>query len=304
MHESIRLYDLIAASAAGGLHLQKEDGSMPEGHNGPWRHPDTPVRTTAHWALLFFKAFLISGDGVFREAALTACQYLVSDKAMVNGYFFCRDAPGKDTTNNLIGQAWAVEPLAVIGNYFSDDRFITFAAAVIKKHRFDQRYFLWYRAGGTGHREQLSRTLNQQMMFAAMALHLGKTANDPELTGNARSFFDHFVSFSRFIEPGLPHHKVFLPVNAAAAGFTSLKTVVKQWLQRASWKKISRGYVSFILYAAALAHYLEPGESFWRNPDLKKWLKAVLEFVLAHFPYGYREDADSFRWAYTPVAFE
>jgi len=176
----LKLYDLIFASAHRGLSKQMRDGSMPAGHNGPWQHREIPVRTTAHWSLLFLKAFFIDGKPVYREAALKSCEFLMSEKAMHNGYFDCREHQKKDKINNLIGQAWVIEALAIVGNCLEEEPLITFTQKVIKKHRFDHRYSLWHKAPGHEKDPCLCRTLNQQILFAAVTLFVGRILNDPE----------------------------------------------------------------------------------------------------------------------------
>ncbi|MCP4213443.1 MAG: hypothetical protein GY765_02250, partial [bacterium] len=168
--KTLKLYDLICAAAAKGLSIQQSDGSIPPGHNGPWQHRETPVRNTAHWALLFLQAYAIETKTVYREAARNACAFLMSDAALHKGFFYCRMEAGKDKTNNLIGQAWACESLAGVGHYLREDRFSTFAYNIIKKHRFDHRFSLWHKAHADKNTFNLCRTLNQQIMFAAMAL--------------------------------------------------------------------------------------------------------------------------------------
>lgn len=300
----MKLYDLILASASRGIAMQREDGSMPPGHNGPWNHADTPTRTTAHWALIFLKAFLINRDRKFKQAALNSCEYLLSEKALVNGYFFCRKAPGKYMTNNLVGQAWAAEALAIVGTYLENQRFISFVGHVLRKHFFNSHLYLWHKETSTGNRPSLCRTLNQQMMFSTVALFAGKKIKDPKLIEQARSFFAHFFTFSRFIEPGLPHHKVFLPLDFARFNSLYFKTLMKQWVEKYFWKKISVDYLPFILYTTALNHFLNPDETFWKSVKFKNWFKQVMDYVVTHFPYGYLESSTSFRWSYNPVGFE
>ncbi len=302
--DRVKLYDLISGTASKGLTMQMQDGSMPAGHNGPWQHRETPARTTAHWALLFLKAFFIEGKPLYRDAALKACAFLMSEKIIHNGYFYCREHPKKDKTNNLIGQAWVIEALAIVGNSLEEETLVAFAHQVIKKHYFDDRYFLWHKPHVKENGSGLCRTLNQQVMFAAMSLFVGRTLGDRELTGNARAFFNNVVSLSRFIRPGLPHHKVFLPVKFSSPDYPYLKTLVKQWLEKSHWKDISKAYLPFILYGFALVHYLTPGDPTWDNDELKKWLKSIIGFVCAGFPYGYRDNPDSYRWSYNPVGFE
>lgn len=300
----VKLYDLISASAAGGLTMQKPDGSMPAGHNGPWQHRETPARTTAHWALLFLKAFFLEGKSIYRDAALKSCAFLMSEKIVHNGYFHCREHPRKDKINNLIGQTWVIEALAIVGNCLEEERLISFAHQVIKKHHFDEKYFLWHKAHAKGDGFHLCRTLNQQILFAAMALFVGRTMGDRELADFARAFFNNVLSMSRFIRPGLPHHKVFLPVKFSSFDIPYFKTLIKQWIEKSYWKEISAAYLPFILYGFALAHYLNPGDPTWDNDELKQWLKSIIRFVTKSFPYRYRESPDSYMWSYNPVGFE
>ena len=56
------LYEIISLSASSALKLQRDDGSMPPGWNGPYRQQETPVRNTAHWLITFLKAYEITED--------------------------------------------------------------------------------------------------------------------------------------------------------------------------------------------------------------------------------------------------
>ena len=62
------LHEVIVSSASAALTLQRDDGSMPAGHNGPYYDPETPVRNTAHWLITFSRAYELSGAERFLDA--------------------------------------------------------------------------------------------------------------------------------------------------------------------------------------------------------------------------------------------
>ena len=124
---NLELYDLIIRSAKIGLTLQNNDGSFPKGHDGPWYYTDTFLRTTAHWALLISKAYELTGEKNFEEATIKACDYLICNKARpYNLTFHCRaESSDKDQCNGLIGQAWVLEALIVIGQQLKEEKYIS-----------------------------------------------------------------------------------------------------------------------------------------------------------------------------------
>jgi hypothetical protein len=88
---------------------------MPAGHRpGSSR---TPVRFTAHWSLRFSPPPL---DGRYAVYGLgrQACDFLARDVNRPHGAaFLCRlGPPSRSKSNGLIGQAWAVEALALPAN--------------------------------------------------------------------------------------------------------------------------------------------------------------------------------------------
>ncbi|MCP4213891.1 MAG: hypothetical protein GY765_04500, partial [bacterium] len=121
---------------------------------------------------------------------------------------------------------------------------------------------------------------------------------------NARAFFHNLVSLARFIRPGLPHHKVFLPLTLASPNWHYFKTLTKQWIEKSRWREISRGYLPFILYGLALAHRLSTDDPIWKQAQLQQWLTNIIGLVNKEFPYHHPGSPDSYLWAYNPAGFE
>lgn len=49
------LHEILERSASVGLDLQRKNGSMPPGMNGPYGEEETPVSNTCHWVITFLK---------------------------------------------------------------------------------------------------------------------------------------------------------------------------------------------------------------------------------------------------------
>ena len=111
--KTVKLYDLLLQTASQGIELiDPVKGHMPPGHNGLYHDPETPVRNSSHWLITFLKAYEISGEEQFCNAAHTLVEYLGGEELRPGSTtFLCRTNPQKDSCNGLIGQAWVIEAL-------------------------------------------------------------------------------------------------------------------------------------------------------------------------------------------------
>ena len=145
------LNDIILQSANKGLQQQLQSGAMPPGHNGPYNDPETPVRNTAHWCLIFLKAYDISDEDRFLDASIKCGSYLLSKEARpMDSVFYCRENPKKDFANGLVGQAWAIEALVELFKATSEKKYIDLAVEVFLEHPYDDYYHGWIRRNVDG----------------------------------------------------------------------------------------------------------------------------------------------------------
>ena len=111
------LEELLYLLAKENITKQQLDGSFIGGVNGPYNDKETPVRNTAHWLVLLCKVLKNRKDNALEAAAHKAVDYLLSSNARpMQAAFFCRTNRKKDSTNGLIGQAWAMEGLIAAFN--------------------------------------------------------------------------------------------------------------------------------------------------------------------------------------------
>ncbi len=68
--------EIILNSANWGIkYLQKHD-HMPAGHNGPYIDKETPVRNSAHWGMIFLKAYQLTDDKTYLDQAKKCVDFL------------------------------------------------------------------------------------------------------------------------------------------------------------------------------------------------------------------------------------
>ncbi|MBZ0300604.1 MAG: agl cluster protein AglQ [Anaerolineae bacterium] len=292
----MKLYDILTHSAEAALRLQRADGSLPPGHNGPYQDPETPVRTTAHWLLTFLKAYQITQAAPYLQAVQNALRYLCQPELRpAGGTFVCRSKAGKDACNGLIGQVRALEALIAGAPYAPDDiKPLAVAEAVFRAHPYDQALHLWQRVEPDGQVLSVSMAFNQQLWFAAMgallAAHMGASIQQ-----QVSDFMDAVPNHLQLYPSGLVYHRLKLPGSALQA----LKWHLIERRHAADRKERAVGYHAFTLYAFALLKQQYPQHPIWESPAFQKALahtrSQAYEQSVAGNKYGY---------AYNPLGFE
>lgn len=283
------LHNLLVASARAGLSMQKDDGALPAGRNGPYNDSETPVRNTGHWAMVFLKAYDLTGQKVFRASAEEAVEYLLAEEARPMGAtFWHRTNPRKDTCNGLIGQAWSIEALATAGRALEREDALAVAAEVFALHPFKEERGVWTRVAVDGFHLGPDWTFNHQLWFAAAGSILAALGVE-----HAREEVDRFMDCLernfRVRPCGLIRHGMVPDTGPIGR--------VRRWLRKlrrgraASRRKRDIGYQAFNLYAFAILHGAYPDHRFWGSRDFQ----AALDFTrsdkfragLEGNPYGY-----------------
>jgi hypothetical protein len=298
----LNTYDIIVQSALKGIELQRSDGSFPKGHNGPWYEEDTYVRTTAHWAITLFKGYEITEKQHLLDSAIRACDYLLSKEARPHRKtFYCLASKHKNRCNGLIGQAWAVEPLLILGKALDNQGYLSVAEEVLNLHPYCFKRHGWSSVEIDGQVLGLNPTFNQQVWLSAMALLAGQRNQD--LLTKARDFFENMPSVTKFIEKGLIRHRKGRYKSVKQLVKDAIKLKYSRHVDGAEIKKRSLGYMSFILYGLAIVYDNFPGESFWKNTSFKSVIKHSISYVVFRYPFGYL-GSNEYQWDCTPTGIE
>jgi len=295
----MRLFDLIVESAEEGLLNQKGDGSMPPGRNGPYHDEETPVRNTSHWLITFVKAYYISKDRRFREAARRATDYLLSREARPMGAtFWHRKNPEKDSCNGLIGQAWTIEALVAAAEFFDSEQPVRLAEDVFLVHPFVDELGLWCRVASDGRYLPVDYTLNHQIWFAAAGSLLTPYA-DEEVRRRVDRFMEGLTRHFQVHRSGLVKHLMATAFSWKKSVKKTLRRVLRLDFEPAVPREKEIGYHQFNLYGLSLLYKRYADHRFWTSSDFRR----ACQFVRSE---EYREEiVDSpYGFPYNPPGFE
>lgn len=297
------IYDILVQSAVKGVELQRPDGSFPKGHNGPWHDEDTYVRTTAHWAITLFKAYEITKDQYLLDSAIRACDYLLTQEARpYQKTFYCRTKLTKSNMcNGPIGQAWAVEPLLILGKALDNKNYLSVAEEVLSLHPYCYERHGWLNTEIDGQVLGLNSAFNQQVWFSTMVLLAGQ--RNQELLTKARDLFKNIPNIIDFLEVGLIKHtyrkKSNQNIKQLAKDVTGFYFYPGHIVRI---KKLSLGYLSFVLYGLAIGYSNFPEVSIW-GPSFKSIVKDAIDYAISQYPLDYL-GGNEFQWGYNPTGIE
>ena len=309
------------------------DGSMPSGHNGPYHHPETPVRNTGHWLITFSRTFEWTGEKKYRDAARQCAEYLCSQAARLRGFsFYHRKRPPADRSNGLVGQAWTFEALAEASRLFEDPKYARLAEKVFFQHPFDKEHGLWNRLDIDGHVLPYDVTFNHQLWFAACAATIEANRRD-EILRRVKRFLDHLDKNLTILPNGLLYHPIeYLFEKEVAKQFTfesrmrkrarNLLNAMKQLsfpetLQsetetrrdtRQKQVQKSIGYHAFNMYAFALLKPHTEDHLFWKSGRFGQMIAYMrtsdFRKGLGENKYGYPYNPPGFEIPYSQLILE
>lgn len=292
----IRKFAIEAAHYA--LNFQCEDGSFPPGHNGPWDNQDTPVRVTAHYAILLLKAYLLTNDNTFEVGAQKAIGYLLGQKTKTKGALRCCISRNRNIeSNGLIGQAWVVEALIEAFVVLGLKEALNVAEYLLLAHAFDFKTRLWRNLAVSGEALMINQSLNQQLWLGLMSYKTGKLSGNKELVRRAELFFEKIPAMVR------PNGRIFdIWINEKIFGLRRARFSykLKRLRKIVCLRRESEGYLSCTLAVLALIHGQAPELGIWKDEKLLLLIKTSLEFANREL----FENKTEFLYRYNPSGIE
>lgn len=314
------IIDLLPNITAQALASQQASGAFPAGHNGPYSHPETPVRNTAHWAVTLAWLYSRDADRAWKAALQNAANYLSDREARPQAAnFHHRLTAGRDFCNGLIGPAWTFEGLVAAGNALGNERLHELAAEVFLLHPFNDALGLWDRVEVDGSVLGLDTTFNHQLWFAAAGAHI-TSKHQAEISRRVECFLHRMQDNLVVGKDGLIAHFVGSKMRGRSTPSLGarLRGSAKRLLKRADalaekerqerlkWA----GYHHFNMYAFAGIKERFPSHPFWSSAPfdrakrlmLKRSFKSELEKPENVYSYGY--NAPGFEIPYALEALE
>jgi hypothetical protein len=308
---AVNCADLLVLVAGAALESQRPDGSMPAGHNGPYGEPETSLRNSSHWLHTFLKAYSITGERRFEDAARRISRVLLRPEMRPGGHtFHYRTAPGKDHCSGLIGQAWTIESLALASSHFQTAEHVVLALNVYRAHPFDNKLGLWRIREIDGSARGFDQTLNHQVWFAAAASRL-LSCGAPDLRLALDVFLERLPDHLELFPNGLIHHPI--PhlqsrrnrIRTSPSRAVGSRLFPRALLRRPSVAKVASLYMKCVGYHAFCAHGLAtlklqiPAHSFWRSSAahrVARYLQSreYASLIEAESRYGFPYNAPGF----------
>ncbi len=316
----ISLYEILVRSANAGMAMQQEDGSLEGGENGPWGTTETPVRNTSHWAIVFKKAYEITGDEKYKQSATSAGEYLLTDECRPSGKTFKHFQKGEgQQANGLIGQAWTIEALKELESLTNDSKFVQEACEVFLLHKFDESTGLWHRMDVDGTELKKDPTFNHQLWFAASGGMIAE--ENKEIQRQIRIFLRELPKNMRVHPNGRIHHPLlpnfslsdYVKYLAGGDRYLPLRNIrQKYWEitpnQEASYEKKEIGYHAFNLYGLAILKQEFPTHEVWQNETIQNALTYIqsreYQDNISENPYGYPYNPPGFEVPFAAHVFD
>lgn len=268
---------------------QTADGAMRAGHNGHYRDPETPVRNTSHYLIAFLRAWELTNDARFRQAAVKCLDWLLKDNPhRQTCTFHQRTKAGKDQCNGLIGPAWNMEALLYASERLGRNDARTLARDLFLMHPFDETNGIWQRVEPDGKVLDIDSTFNHQLWFAACGAPLA--VDTPEAKARINGFINMLSQNWKLASNGRIIHALWLPVRRMRE--RAKRLIKPSYRQMALSKEV--GYQTFNLHAFALMKIsgIElPGEEQIRVAQALEYLdtrqfRAGIESAVCGFSYN------------------
>jgi hypothetical protein len=275
--------DLLVQVATAAIDRQLPDGSMPAGHNGPYGDLETPVRNSGHWLQTFLKAYSLTHDRRFEDAANRISRMLLRPELRPGGHtFHYRTAAGKDGSSGLIGQAWTLESLACAWGYFHTQEHLVLALDLFRAHPFDQAHGLWEIRDVDGSLRGFDKTFNHQLWFAAAASRF-LDAGLPDVRLAVEVFLERVPQNMVLFPNGLIYHDSILQVESRKRRLKTMPTRVlgsrlfpRSLLRHRGVASVSSLYLKSVGYHAFCAHGFAtlklnvPSHGLWQSSSVDR----------------------------------
>jgi len=304
----MELYNILIQSAEQALKKQVEDGAMPSGHNGPYFHPETSIRNTAHWLIAFLKVYKITNEKKYLIASEKCLEYLIKNKPRYNYcHRFSEGFGGGDKCNGLIGPSWVMEAFLEFSREFKRKDLSEVASEIFLLHKFDEKLGLWHRREIDGKILPIDWTFNHQLWFASLGSMFDKNLY-PEIHKQVEIFIEKITENFNIYSNGLIWH----PVAKISLNFKGLKDFLAKIksLTIDNEKNVNKaiGYHQFNLYAFSILKNNYPEISFWQSEKFRKALKFIeseeYEKGLINNKYGFDYNVAGIEMAYILKVFK
>lgn len=302
------LREFIVQIAGDAIFQQQPSGAMPAGVNGPYNHPETPIRNTVHWLFTWLHCFKWTAEQDFIISSRRGLEYILSPEIRATDSNWAhRFVKGRDRVNGVIGAAWIIEALVQASNILNAREAFDAAENLLQSHAIDESNGLWCRLDTDGKLLSVDRTFNHQLWFASAAARLGREGSTFAETV-ARSFLDRLGVILTIQNNGLIVHRTRLkpwdrllePGQVLHEIYSRLDKLYRRSHVALSPTDRDVGYQAFNLQALSVLCEIYPEHKFWKSEKMQK----ILDFARSRQHVNALGSDNRYAFPYNPVGFE
>ena len=298
-----------------------KQGFATAGHNGPHGHPDTPVRNTGHYLIIYSYLYKKTKKKRFLDICNKFAEYLLDmQKKSKSGAIQCMLSDIFDHLNGLIGQGWTIEALLYYYDISKDERCLDCAKAIFYSQKYDWNLHLWHRIELDGRDIDIDPTYNHHVWFASCSYKLAELCQDDNIDKIITDFLTKGAERDfRVHDDGLLCHHVHIDRPVMKAG--KRKMFVKKMLFPIRFinpKKLDPKFMEYAYHVFDIYGFCILKEKYGDLPlySSEKFRKAVtcaknidylnrrngvfdaIEKGKTFNPYGYSYNAFAFEYPY------
>lgn len=294
-------------------------GHASAGHNGPHGHPDTPVRNTAHFVIIYMYLYKKYRDTKYLNISQKFVAYLCSkQKESKSGAIQCMYGGSFDNINGLIGQAWVIESLLYYYEIIQDKEVLETAKKIFLSQKYNWEQHLWHRIELDGKDIDIDPTSNHQVWFAACSYKLIKYCEDEYIHSILSDFVANGENTILHVHnDGLLKHNV--SCKHPIIRKLKLRILIKRFLfflkfwkpKTFDYKYIEYGYHIFDLYGLSIIKEQDPSLPLFKNTAYNKAINLAINMERldrmnasnSKTPniYYYTYNSPAFEWPYVAL---
>lgn len=258
--------------------VRSGDGKMffPGGHNGPYLHPETPIRNTSHFIVLLSNLLnteiYLENKNLFEITINELFSYLVDQcDYFVNGQYIHRGL-ANDSCNGVIGDAWVLEALQINNKSLTQNN-LSLGKSIIDQMTsrmcFDNGFTYSYRYDSLKGNMSADFTFNHQLWLASSLVSIGGVNRD-----FSKNFLDSaYIETFKVRNNGLINHLYYGKSPKNLWNIVRYKMAERKNNEKINYKE--RGYHLFNLFAFARLHSKYPNHLIFNSNRFKKSLSYV-----------------------------
>lgn len=301
IHHTAYLIEHVSVS------LDDKRSFIPGGHNGPYIHPETPIRNTCHVIVMINNSIeFIKNDELrsqFSDALNCFLRYLINNLYLLDKQFIHRGL-GTDSCNGVIGDAWVIEALSIQNQWIEDEvgfQKNSLLKIIVDRLKFNRKGQFAYRFDALKGKMSADFTFNHQLWLAAS---IADSLNCIELDDNIvlnfpKKFLNASCQFAfKTRSKGLVNHLYY---------GSSFKNLINRFFyskaellnpSKVDYKE--RGYHLFNAFAFAKLYLVFPEHEFFSTSSFLNCIK----YINSDFIENLDQENNKYGCLYNNYAFE